>query len=107
MNEAMQATYLECVVKGNPIEQEIAKGLNDREECIYNPVNEPLLIIALHFRFNGLEGLVRRINEPCEATERSSSDTEKDDNGQESTQAHHNVFLLDLGHVLKEQKKGS
>jgi hypothetical protein len=53
--ERQEKTNLECIIEWNPVQEEIAKGFNHRKEAKDDPVNEPLLIITLHFGFNGVK----------------------------------------------------
>lgn len=99
--ERQEKTNLECIIEWNPVQEEIAKGFNHGKEAKDDPVNEPLLIITLHFGFNGVKRLEGRIDKTRNAAETSGTNSEKDNDGQESTDYQDEIFLWNLGCILK------
>lgn len=91
---------LEGVVKGNPVQEEVDKDLDDGEEGVHDPVDEPLGIVSPGLRLDGLEGLEGGVDEADDVAEGSGTDAEEEDEEHEGSAAEGNVLLGDLGHVL-------
>mmetsp|Transcript_4834 Transcript_4834/g.13662 ORF Transcript_4834/g.13662 Transcript_4834/m.13662 type:complete len:228 (-) Transcript_4834:428-1111(-) len=96
---------LEGVVEWDPIQEEVDKDLNDGEEGVHDPVDEPLGIVSAGLRLDGLERLEGRVDEADDIAESSGADTEEEDEEHESTSAEGDVLLGDLGHVLLEGRE--
>ncbi len=91
---------LEGVVERDPIQEEVDKDLDDGEEGVHHPVDEPLGIVSAGLRLDGLEGLKGRVDEADDIAESSGTDTEEQDEEHKRSSAEGDVLLGDLGHVL-------
>ena len=91
---------LEGVVERDPIQEEVDKDLDDGEEGVHHPVDEPLGIVSAGLGLDGLEGLKGRIDEADDIAESSGTDTEEQDEEHKRSSAEGDVLLGDLGHVL-------
>lgn len=46
--------YLADIVKGEPEEEDVRKGLQNAEESINDPVGQPLCVVVFNVALNGL-----------------------------------------------------
>ncbi|KAF1775836.1 hypothetical protein GQ600_17710 [Phytophthora cactorum] len=53
--QPQQEAQLEGVVEGDPVEQEVGKDLDEVEAGVHDPVREPLHVVLLVVRLDGLE----------------------------------------------------
>jgi len=58
-----QKCQFECVVEWDPIQHQFHEDLQDTEDGEDHPVDQPLRVVALGLALDGLEGLVRRVDE--------------------------------------------
>jgi len=91
---------LEDVVEWEPVDS-IDKTFEHIEECIHDPVCQPLSIVDLACAEKRIQGVVSRDDEACKVDEELSTDIEKDKEEVDSDEAEECVDLRDTGLLLE------
>jgi hypothetical protein len=94
---------LEDVVEGEPVRGTDC-ALDDSEESVNNPVSQPLSVISLSSREEGVKGVVGGENEASEVDEQLTGNIKEDQEGVDTAQTKDNVDLGDRGLALKVVK---
>jgi len=94
----------EGVVEWEPVNG-VDHALKHRQECIYDPVSQPLSIISLASAEQSIEGIVSRNDEASEVDEKFSSNVEEDEEEVETEETEKHVDLGD-GRLLLEVVEG-
>jgi len=99
-----QKCELECIIEWNPVKKNVNKSLKNTEKGKDNPVNQPLHIISLCFRFDSLERLEGWVQESNQRRQGCDSNTKNHNQGQESTSSANNHFFGNFSLILKDSK---
>lgn len=100
-----QKCQFERVVERDPIQKEINEHFDDREKGKDDPVHQPLRVLSLVLRFNGLERFEGGVNETNDAAERASAYTKEDQKDKDNPTPDHEVFLWDFDRFLQGKKR--
>ncbi|ETN01906.1 hypothetical protein PPTG_23982 [Phytophthora nicotianae INRA-310] len=99
--QPQQEAELEGVVEGDPVQQEVGKDLDEVEAGVHDPVREPLHVVLLVVRLDGLERAVGRVHEAHEVADESSAEAHEQQQQNQSRAARHQVQLLHARGVLR------
>jgi hypothetical protein len=100
-----QKGQLEGVVKGDPVEKNVDKDLDNGEKGKNDPVDQPLRIVALVFGFNRLEGLEGGVEKAHKTAERGNAHAKDNKESKQKASAQDDKLLGNFGLVLYRSSK--
>lgn len=105
-HEPEEEDGLEEEVEGEPVQEDIGEGLDDRNESVHGPVGQPLLVILLLGGLEGLEGTVGGVDEAEEVGEELAGKVEEDHQEDEGSGTEGQVGLGNTSGSLKLDQLG-